>query len=152
MDEDRTSYFWRMIRRASEKEQHDADQKEDASQAAGEVQDHGGDVDPARPVEAEVEERAGGTEADAQAAAGRRDVLEARKVRVHLIDGIYYDIAVMIPWPDWVASLNHFQGIIFDHGFVPLHRINVIGPLTEASKPEPPTTLPDNVVLLRKPT
>lgn len=129
-----------------------ADEKEDARQASEEGQADAGNVDPARPVEGEGQERAG-AEADAQAAAGRCDVLAtARKIRVHLIDGIYYDIAVLIPWPDWVLNLNHFQGIIFDHGFVPLHRISVIGPLTEASQPTPPTTLPDNVVMLRKPT
>jgi hypothetical protein len=56
---------------------------------------------------------------------------------------------VTIDWPTWVQNLHAWDGVMFDHGFIPKSRITLIGPLDEKTG-EPKKLFEGNVVPLKR--
>lgn len=70
-----------------------------------------------------------------------------RVVRVFCFDGTAYTLHLQMPFLQWLAQMQQWQGIFFEYAWIPQASIKLIVPVTQVGDVE----LPPNVVPFKQP-
>lgn len=71
-----------------------------------------------------------------------------RRIRVFIKDthsgkqGEYYDMAIIVPWLDWMSQMILWRGILFDHGWLPIDAIKAIHPINNEGQADMTNVVP----------